>query len=151
MAALVAAGRWKCQCDEERLRAAQVRPESARPRPWDWEDPASASYRGCGEEPAHFTVGYHDGEPLARCPARLVESWCWDVLALWPSWEAGALPNSGGVLDQPAPLVDAMSVVAQAVGEERSESAERSRPPTHAERSGGFTARAPVRQSRRGR
>ena len=137
----MAAGAYPCPCErEERLNAA--RPEALRTRrPWHWE-----AARGCGEEPAPEAVVRHDGEPLMRCPARLVEPWCWQVVRLWSAWENGIPPVAGGALDQSAALLDALAVISHAVSEVHERESGATAGP--ASMPGGFTAATPVRRRR---
>lgn len=94
---------------------------------------------------------YFLGEPMFRCARRTLPDWVWEVLHLYASWERGALPNLGGVLDQPAPLVDAMHIVAGTLGELARAQAEAARPPAGPTPEGGLRASHPVRFSGRGR
>ena len=104
----MACGRFACPCD------AEARKDAPRPRPWPWE-----ATRGCGDAEAPRPVAKFEGRPLMRCAARLVEPWAWDVLQVHAGWERGILPGPGGLLDQPAPLIDALRLLDGQVADER--------------------------------
>lgn len=145
VAAAVYAGALPCPCATQNRADAMRPPERRRPLPYPWE-----VANGC-REPAMRPVAYLKGEPLRRCGAAVVTSeapWAWDVLRLYPLWEQGTLPNSGGVLDQPAQLLDALQLVDAEVRGHRNQEQAPSPTGGTGERSGkGRTAASPVRSS----
>lgn len=83
--------------------------------PYPWE-----RARGCVTAvPETEEVERFDGESLRRCPSRLVPDWCWDWLILYRNYDRGVLPEAGGLLDQGAAFVDAMTVIDGQVAELR--------------------------------
>lgn len=124
------------------------RSRTLRPYPWERE-------QGC-EADAPAPVGYLNAEPMMRCPLSMVPTWCWSVLGLFPDWERGNLPSTGGVLDQPAPVVDAMRCIAQerdAAHElkRKRDGATSAASAPSAGSAGGWKAMAPVKNSIRKR
>ena len=143
LAAAVAYGRWRCACDEIARDNARKPEAERRVRPYGHETES-----GCDAD-APAPRGYWDGRPLLRCPARLVPSWAWDVLALYGPWTRGNLPETGGVLDQVAPVIEAMRVIEAAVHEMQEEDREHQESASGGSRGGEtvIQARAPVRAS----
>ena len=75
------------------------------------------------EDPARCTkptpTTWIDGlDPAPVCPVRGVPRWGW-LLSAWRWCTEGRLPRSGGVLDQPAWLMDALDVVGGVVAAQR--------------------------------
>lgn len=129
-----------CVCErQERLEA--THPTLAKRRPWEWED-----RNGCREPVPGGNAGFYwDGVPLARCPRALVEPWAWEYLALFGPYKAGNLPLAGGVLDQPARLLDALQAIEGTLAQiraDRHDETARSR-----DTADGFTAESPVKPS----
>ncbi len=64
-------------------------------------------------------ITWIDGlEPHPVCPVREVPAWSW-LLSAWRWCGEGRLPRAGGVLDQPAWVLDALDAVTAAVAEQR--------------------------------
>jgi len=78
---------------------------------------AAKKERGC-HEPAKRPVVSIGGEKYYRCPVKLIRPWAKWVLGLYRHYRDGHLPYSGGVMDQPAKLMEAFLVVASAIEEE---------------------------------
>ena len=56
---------------------------------------------------------------LHRCPNAVLTQECAEVCALFPLWEAGAMPVSGGVLDQGHAFYRAMLLLRGEIGKHR--------------------------------
>jgi hypothetical protein len=95
-------------------------------------------------------VRYFLGTSIFACPRKFLPVWVWDVVNLYASWERGAMPNNGGVLAQPAALVDAMTVIASTLGTLARARAEASKPPPGPTPEGGLRASNPVKFSGHG-
>lgn len=140
------AGRFTCHCARQEAADALLPPEQRRKQgpnnQYGWE-----KQRGC-EEDTESPIGWFDMQPLTRCVAKIVPVWCWEVLRLWPHWQNGTMPGPGGVLQQPATLIDAMEIVTATMNEidantqQPTPSAAPGKPAP-----GGFQARSPVRSS----
>jgi len=128
MAAAVFTTEWPCRCLEQE-RADARRPAKHRQNPDTYRWRAS---HGC-DVVAPRRVGDFDGEPQFRClRAQVAERQpeaLLDAIQLAVYAEHGTLPESGGVLDQAAPLMDALDVLRGAIAEGREVVREREAPP----------------------
>lgn len=117
MAAAVFTTAWPCRCQEQE-RADARRPQAQRQKPDAYRWRAS---HGCDAD-APRPVGEFEGAAQRRClRAQVAERQpeAFQLLHLAQHLESGALPEAGGVLDQSAPLMDALEVLAGAIAEGR--------------------------------
>lgn len=81
-------------------------------RKWTWR-----GQNGC-DQSRPVALYYFEGRPLYRCPAKLTQPWTWSLIALWRSCrDMHTTPFAGGVLDQPAILLDAFEAIGQVVND----------------------------------
>lgn len=122
MAAAVYAGEWPCACAIQDRENDGVPPADQKIRrhattglyPW-------AARNGCVTE-TERPIGTMDGRPIRRCLATLVQQRqpeAWDLVRLHRRSEQGHLPESGGALEQCAPVMDALDVLDQYVAKAR--------------------------------
>lgn len=63
------------------------------------------------------------GYEAVGCPARYLSMLAYEYMACYANWQRGMLPNSGGWLDQPMKLTQAIDIVASVVGKIEEEDA----------------------------
>jgi len=73
-------------------------------------DPTARKIEGCDEATAVPTFVI-DGQQFHRCPLFYVDEGVLKVVRLWKWSRRGHLPCEGGVLDQPAKLMEAIDLV----------------------------------------
>jgi len=65
--------------------------------------------RGCDED--NQAVLFAWDASLRRCPWAVVTDSSWDIITAWREWRAlGVLPWAGGIGDQPAWFVEALTI-----------------------------------------
>lgn len=67
--------------------------------------------KGCNYSLSAPVAKYHDIYQFKRCPGALKNSSYLELINLHGHWELGVLPFEGGLLDQPAKLVQAMRII----------------------------------------
>jgi hypothetical protein len=69
------------------------------------------SQKGCNAPTSRVVAKYHSFFEFKRCPGALKSQAMREIIQLHRLWESGVLPYDGGVLDQPAKIVEAMGLV----------------------------------------
>ena len=95
-------------------------------------DEASAQLEqwGCGvRSSARTAVFKFQGEPidLHECPSRMIPAHIAEALGFYQWWTSGSLPVRGGILDQSATMVDAMTIFGGEVNRLTEEDMEKAR------------------------
>jgi len=72
--------------------------------------------RGCNAD-APYPIYELDGEPIMRCPLKLIKPETYTYLRFYGHYKQGFLPNEGGLLDQPLKYLQAMEVIHAAMNE----------------------------------
>ena len=70
---------------------------------------AAQKYRGCNGEPTHPYI--FEGEPLDRCPVKLISPISTWILNSYWFFKQGFLPFTGTHLDQPVKLTEAWKII----------------------------------------
>lgn len=70
-----------------------------------------------------------DGEGIRRCPRKLITKQSAEYIKFYGYYEKGYLPNAGGILEQPAKLMDAITVIENMLAEMREEKEKGKVPP----------------------
>lgn len=75
---------------------------------------------GCTKETSYPIFTDDNGEDYYRCPVRSVSQDAWFLLDLYGFYEQGHLPVDGGIMKQPAILMNCFSIIrSQRIKEER--------------------------------
>lgn len=73
-------------------------------------DPTARKLEGCDEATVVPTFQI-DGQSFHRCPLHYVDEDVLEVVRLWKWSRKGHLPCEGGVMDQPAVLMEAIDLI----------------------------------------
>ncbi|MCX5711769.1 MAG: hypothetical protein NTY47_01695 [Candidatus Omnitrophica bacterium] len=73
--------------------------------------PQSKIERGCEEDSPISGYGKFDEFEVSRCPVKLITMQSVRMLEAFSFYEKGYLPNSGGWMDQPEKLLEAIAVI----------------------------------------
>ena len=76
--------------------------------------------RGCTEE-APVPMFDLDGKEYCRCPLKIITRQSMEYIRFYSFFRDGYLPNAGGIMDQPAKFLDAMSMIESVLAETQEE------------------------------
>lgn len=67
--------------------------------------------KGCNYPASQPVAKYHDIYTFYKCPGAIKSEWAYRIIEMHRQYELGVLPFEGGLLQQPAKLIDAMRMV----------------------------------------
>lgn len=73
---------------------------------------ALKKFRGCNGKPVQPFL--HDGQPLDRCPAKIIPPEVKDYIRYYAYYKKGHLPFKGGIADQPKILIEIFDILESA-------------------------------------